>query len=52
MGTATALSTDILRADTEYFLEVTAAGGNGESETKVLRFQTLPAPKTTVFVVR
>ena len=51
VGTDRAFTCDTLRADTEYFIEVTVTDGT-TTQSAIRRFQTLPAPKATVIVVQ
>lgn len=51
VGTDRAFTCDTLRADTEYFVEVTVTDGT-TTQSAIRRFQTLPAPKATVIVVQ
>lgn len=50
-GSALSLEASALRADTEYFLEVTATDGSS-SLSSVFRFRTLEANKATMMILR
>jgi hypothetical protein len=50
-GSALSLEASALRADTEYFLEVTATDG-GTSLSSIFRFRTLEANKATMMILR
>ena len=51
VGTDRAFTCDTLRADTEYFIEVTVTDGT-TTQSAIRRFHTLPAPKATVIVIQ
>lgn len=52
LGLVQTLALVKLRPERDYFLEVTAVGENGEKESAVVRFSTLPADKATVLILR
>lgn len=52
LGLVQTLALVKLRPERDYFLEVTAVGEDGEKESAVVRFSTLPADKTTVLILR
>lgn len=51
VGTARAFACETLRADTEYFVEVTVTDGT-TTQSAIRRFRTLPAPKATLIVIQ
>ena len=51
VGTARAFACETLRADTEYFVEVTVTDGT-TTQSAIRRFRTLPAPKATLVVIQ